>query len=52
MTDRNKSVSAAVRERDVKFDDGREFAAHSISFETTYRDKEGNWITGMLHLGI
>lgn len=43
MTDPNNSVSAAVWERDVKLDDGREFTAHSISCEATYRDKEEQW---------
>ena len=43
MTDQNNSVSAAIWEREVKLDDGREFTAHSITCEATYRDKEENW---------
>lgn len=43
MTDPNNSVSAAVWEREVKLEDGREFTTHSVSCEATYRDKEGNW---------
>ncbi|MCE9530876.1 MAG: hypothetical protein K8T89_07100 [Planctomycetes bacterium] len=43
MTDPSNSCSAAVWLREVKLEDGREFTAHSVSCEATYRDKDDNW---------